>query len=84
MTRRVAELEKPAHTSFDVRRYWDFFRVGFGRVGIDTVLGEESRFIEIILGRSFISEGYLRPSHPADAADRLVSDRDRLGRTPPL
>ena len=84
MTRRVAELEKPAHTSFDVRRYWDFFRVGFGRVGVDTVLGEESRFVEIILGRSHLAEGYLRPPHPADTPDRLVSDRDRLGEMPSL
>jgi phage tail-like protein len=84
MTRRITELEKPAHTSFDVRRYWDFFRVGEGRVGIDTLLGEESRFIAVILGRSYLSEGYLRPSHPADVSDRLISDRDRLGRMPSL
>jgi hypothetical protein len=84
MTRRVTELEKPAHTSFDVRRYWDFFRVGEGRVGIDTVLGEESRFVEIILGRGYLSEGYLRPPHPADTTDRIVSDRDRLGEMPSL
>jgi phage tail-like protein len=84
MTRRVAELEKPAHTSFDVRRYWDFFRVGEGRVGIDTVLGEESRFVETILGRSYLAEGYLRPPHPADTTDRVVSDRDRLGEMPSL
>ncbi|HEY0173000.1 MAG TPA: hypothetical protein VGB98_18445 [Pyrinomonadaceae bacterium] len=79
MTRRVTELEKPAHTSFDVRRYWDFFRVGEGRVGIDTVLGEESRFVETLLGRAYLAEGYLRPPHPANTTDRLVSDRDRLG-----
>jgi phage tail-like protein len=84
MTRRVTELEKPAHTSFDVRRYWDFFRVGEGRVGIDTVLGEESRFVQIILGRAYLAEGYLHPPHPADAADRFVSDRDRLGEPRPL
>jgi phage tail-like protein len=84
MTRRIAELEKPAHTSFDVRRYWDFFRAGETRLGIDTVLGEESRFVEVILGRSYLAEGYLRPSHPADVSERLVSDRDRLGRLPSL
>jgi hypothetical protein len=84
MTRRIAEMEKPAHTSFDVRRYWDFFRVGETRLGIDTVLGEESRFVEIILGRSYLAEGYLRPPHPADVTDRLISDRDRLGDMPSL
>jgi phage tail-like protein len=84
MTRRVADLEKPAHTSFDVRRYWDFFRVGEGRLGVDSVLGEESRFVDIILGRSHLAEGYLRAGHPANAADRLVADRDRLGEMPSL
>jgi hypothetical protein len=84
MVRRIAELEKPAHTEFDVRRYWDFFRVGETRLGIDTVLGEESRFVETIVGRAYLAEGYLHPSHPADVAERVVSDRDRLGDMPSL
>ncbi len=84
MVKRIAELEKPAHTQFDVRRYWDFFRVGETRLGIDTVLGEESRFVEVILGRSYLAEGYLHPSHPADVGERVVSDRDRLGDMPSL
>jgi phage tail-like protein len=84
MVRRIAELEKPAHTQFDVRRYWDFFRVGETRLGLDTMLGEEGRFEETVLGRSHLSEGYLHPSHPFDAAERVVSDRDRLGDMPPL
>lgn len=84
MVRRIAELEKPAHTLFDVRRYWDFFRVGETRLGIDTVLGEESRFVETIIGRSYLAEGYLHPSHPADVGERVVSDRDRLGDMPSL
>jgi hypothetical protein len=79
MAGRIAELEKPAHTQFDVRRYWDFFRVGETRLGIDTVLGEESRFVEMIIGRTYLAEGYLRPSHPMDVAERVVSDRDSLG-----
>lgn len=84
MVRRIAELEKPAHTQFDVRRYWDFFRVGETRLGIDTVLGEESRFVEVIIGRSYLAEGYLHPAHPADVAERVVADRDRLGEMPSL
>ncbi|HVG34273.1 MAG TPA: hypothetical protein VM911_14480 [Pyrinomonadaceae bacterium] len=84
MVRRIAEMEKPAHTQFDVRRYWDFFRVGETRLGIDTVLGEESRFIEMVIGRSYLAEGYLHSAHPMDVAVRVVSDRDRLGDMPSL
>lgn len=84
MVKRIANLEKPAHTSFDVRHYWDFFRVGETRLGIDTVLGEESRFKKMVVGRSYLAEGYLHPSHPMDIAERVVSDRDRAGYLPPL
>lgn len=84
MVRRIAEMEKPAHTQFDVRRYWDFFRVGETRLGIDTVLGEESRFIKMVVGRSYLAEGYLHPAHPMDVAERVVSDRDRVGDLPSL
>jgi hypothetical protein len=79
MVERIVRLEKPAHTRFDVRRYWDYFRVGEARLGLDTVLGEEARFLPIILGRDYLAEGYLSPAPPMDTADRLVADRDRLG-----
>ena len=42
-TRRVVELEKPAHTSFDIQPYWALFRVGQARVGLDSALSEGSR-----------------------------------------
>lgn len=84
MVARVAELEKPAHTQFDVRRYWDFFRVGETRLGIDTVLGQEGQFVEMIIGQSYLAEGYLRPPHPFNVRERLVSDRDTLGDAPSL
>lgn len=79
MVKRIAELEKPAHTRFDIRRYWDFFRVGEVRLGIDTVLGQEGRFLETILNRSYLAEGYLTPAHPMDVGDRLILDRDGVG-----
>ena len=82
MVERIIRLEKPAHTLFDVRRYWDYFRVGEARLGIDTVFGEEARFATMVLGRDYIAEGYLAPAHPMDVAERLISDRDRLGQTP--
>jgi len=84
MVERIVNLEKPAHTAFDVRRYWDYFRVGEARLGIDTQLGEESRFQKIVVGRSYLAEGYLHPPHPMDSGDRVVSDRDRAGQLPPL
>jgi hypothetical protein len=84
MIRRVVNLEKPAHTLFDVRRYWDLFRVGEARLGIDSTLGDESRFVPMILGRDYLAEGFLSPAPPGDARDRFVSDRDRLGCLPGL
>ena len=84
MVERITNLEKPAHSAFDVRRFWDFFRVGETRLGIDTVLGEDSRFQNMVVGRSYLAEGYLYPPHPMDVAERVIADRDRVGQTPPL
>jgi hypothetical protein len=81
MVTRIVKLEKPAHTHFDVRRYWDYFRVGEVRLGIDTVLGEESRFVPMILGRDYLAEGYLYPAPPMDVSERLIADRDAVGET---
>lgn len=84
MVERIVRLEKPAHTHFTVRRYFDFFRVGEVRLGIDTVLGESGRFVAMVLGQNYLAEGYLAPSHPADVTERVVADRDRIGQMPPL
>jgi phage tail-like protein len=84
MVQRIVELEKPAHTAFDVRRYWDYFRVGEARIGTDTVLGEDSRFLPIVLGQSYLAEGYLSAAYPGDVPDRVVADRDLLGSMPSL
>jgi phage tail-like protein len=79
MVEKIVGLEKPAHTVVDLRRFWDYFLVGQVRLGIDTVLGEDSRFLPIILGRAALAEGYLEAAHPMNVAERTVSDRDRLG-----
>jgi phage tail-like protein len=80
MVERVVRLEKPAHTRFDVRRYFDYFRVGEARLGLDTVLGEEGRFRPVVLGRDYLAEGYLSAEGALAVAERWVTDRDPLGR----
>ncbi len=78
MVGRIINLEKPAHTEFEVRRFWDAFRIGEIRLGLDTVVGPESRFAPIIVGQHYLADGYLVPHHAMDTAERYVSDRDVL------
>lgn len=78
MVGRIIDLEKPAHTQFELRRFWDAFRIGEIRLGLDTVVGPESRFAPIIVGQHYLADGYLVPYHPMDTAERYVSDRDPL------
>jgi phage tail-like protein len=84
MVDRIVRLEKPAHTAFALKRYWDFFRAGEARLGLDTRLGDSARFVAMLLGAGYLTESYLEPPYPFDIADRLVADRDRLGDMPPL
>ena len=84
MVSRIVQLEKPAHTAFEVRSYWDYFRVGEARLGIDTELGEDARFVAIVLGQDTLADGFLADPPPMDATDRLVLDREPLGALPPL
>ena len=63
-----------------MRRYWDYFRAGEARLGLDTILGEENRFRPVVLGRDYLAEGYLSAAHPMDVPERWISDRDRPGR----
>lgn len=84
IAQRVIELEKPAHTTFDLKFYWAMFRVGEARLGEDTLIDVDSRrrarnlIPPFIVGRDYLSEGYLAPGHPQNAEDRLVLDRDPL------
>jgi phage tail-like protein len=75
---QIVEREKPANTDFDVKLYWALFRIGAARVGLDTTLGESSRFVAIVLGREYLGQSYLERSHPWNVADRSVLGRDRL------
>ena len=82
---RVINLEKPAHTIFRVKFYWAMFRVGEARLGEDSVVDLGSRAPDLMppfmLGRDYLSQGYLVPGHPQNVDDRMVLDRDRLGST---
>ena len=84
IVQRIVSLAKPAHTEFDVQRYWDLFRVGEAQLGLDTRLGDSSQFSAMLLGDAYLAESYLEAPYPFDIADRMVSDRDRLGDLPPL
>ena len=84
---RIVELEKPAHTAFDVKFFWANFRVGEARVGTDTVLGRGGRDPalqprETILGQSYLSESLITSGPPPSLPGRIVMGRDPLKRKP--
>ena len=50
MIQRIIELEKPAHTWFETKEYWNMFRVGEARLGLDTRIGNSTFFQPLVLG----------------------------------
>ena len=82
--RRLVELEKPAHTVFDVKEYWALFRVGEARLGFDTLLDRAPRLRPAVLDASYLVQSYLAPPHPYSLVDRMVLGRDRLEDRRPL
>ena len=86
LSRRIVDLEKPAHTVFDVRFYWDMFRVGEARLQLDTIIDQGSRapqlLPKLVLGQGFVGESYLAPTALEEARDRQVLGRHALGMTP--
>ncbi|HEV2801602.1 MAG TPA: phage tail protein [Pyrinomonadaceae bacterium] len=85
LARRIVELEKPAHTTFDIKFYWAMFRLGEVRLGDDTLLDLGSRapglMRPMLLGEEHLAESYLVAAHPQN-----VGGRNILGRQyePPL
>ena len=82
LAQRILNLEKPAHTVFDVKFYWAMFCVGGARLGDDTLIDRGSRAPQLmppmILGQGYLAESYLAPTHPQDVMDRQVLGRDQL------
>jgi phage tail-like protein len=82
LVRRIVELQKPAHTTFDVRFFWAAFRVGEARLGADTLIDLGSRATNLapplVLGHSYLAEGHLAPGYPQNIAGRQVVGRDRV------
>lgn len=84
MVERIVELEKPVHTAFEMKRFWELFRVGEARSGVNTRLGEGLQFTTLLLGSTHLEHVYLYAPYPFDITNRLVLDRDRLGGLPAL
>ncbi len=85
LAKAVLELEKPAHTVFDIRFYWSMFRVGEARLGDDTLIDLGSRAPALmgpmVLGEGHLAETFLSAPPGADAPSRLQIGRDRVGRS---
>jgi phage tail-like protein len=85
---RIVALEKPAHTTFDVRFYWAWFRVGEARIGTDTVVDRGGSAPELfgpfVSDRSYIGSGYLTPEPARASRDRILlgAGCPRKGETP--
>jgi phage tail-like protein len=86
LTCRVIELEKPAHTVYDVQFYWAYFRVGAVRLGGDSIIDRGSRAPELlpplVLGQGYLAGSYLAPGFPQDVRERPVLGRDRVAPPP--
>jgi phage tail-like protein len=82
LSRRIVELEKPAHTVFDVKFYWAMFRIGEARLALDTLLAQGSRAPQLlpalVLDQGFVGESYLGAPVPENACDRFIMGRDPL------
>jgi phage tail-like protein len=63
LVRRVINLEKPAHTSYDIKFFWAFFRLGDARLGQDSVLDTGSRAPQLMspaqIGDTYLGSTYL-------------------------
>jgi phage tail-like protein len=75
--RRIVEVEKPAHTRFDIRFYWAMNRIGDAKLGLDTSIGQGSRAPELIpgavLGRAYTGAAFIGgPASPPKGRERIA------------
>lgn len=78
MIERILELEKPAHTWFEIKEYWNMFRVGEARLGLDTQIGYSANFQPLVLGDSILPDSYLGYPYPYNIQDRFVMERNQV------
>jgi len=78
LAERITEIEKPAHTVFEVKLYWGLFRVGEARLGLDTLIGVGSRSVALVLdsGVSLLGGAHLAYAEPWSVGDRVVVGRE--------
>ena len=79
MVERILELEKPAHTWFEIKEYWNMFRVGEARLGLDSQIGYSATFQPLLLGDSILPNTYLGFPYPYNIQDRFVMERNQVG-----
>jgi phage tail-like protein len=76
LAQRIIAIEKPAHTTFDVRFFWAMNRVGEARIGQDTEIGSGSRAPELIppaiVGQAYLGSNFVGgPQGRVDRRERL-------------
>jgi hypothetical protein len=80
---QVINLQKPAHTTFEVKFYWAAFRLGEARLGTDTIADRGSRMLSLtqpmILDRTYISQGYLIANRQLPTADFKTNRQLEIG-----
>ena len=83
LVKRLVDLEKPAHTIYDIQLYWAMFRVGEGRLGEDSLIAQGSRAPQLmpplVLDQGYLAEGRLEAGYPQNVADRpIVTGTSRI------
>ncbi len=79
IVRRIVDLEKPAHTRFDVKQYFAMFRVGETRLGMESIIDHGRPLQEMVLGDNYLAEGFLSVPSAWKAPGRFILGRETSG-----